>query len=604
MRIKNITIRNYRGIKNLEKLEISNLNTLVGKNDAGKSIILRALECFFNIKKFDTEDIFKGKAEGESTIIEISFSPSVDVDDLALDSDNLITIKKDFSLIINGKIKVTEYYYCNDFKEEQYQNLWNKKEQDLNKIISDLGEEPKKSGRGKKNVIRIEQIKEILKDKNRKNTYHELADFLKNIEKTYPVKLPEYSFFDAEHDLDVQATNFQSQFKPIISTYFEISKDKTSEIEKGLKLELANEFEEIRKYMTKNVSNLKKLNPTTDFDWSKSLKKFDLNLEFEGHNFDVPISHKGTGFKRLLMVAYFEYLANKKNIKNQIFAIEEPETYLHPSAQEDLLNSIIKISENAQFFLTTHSPVFAGATGGENSILVTKNSSGISSYEKGNQNIMDHIIKELGIKPDYNLLEETKYLIFVEGKDDIHFLNAYAKTVLNKNLEEDKILCVIGGGGSLKNYSDLDLFKKLKGNNLYSVLVDGDDGKNGKDKWCENIKNKCETDGAEFKKLLKREIENYCHANRIKNCIIEDIKKKEGEETQNPKIAEIETRIITINNDTDVEKYLKKQNICKNFKNGLNIDVFNNMTKSEWKITDSEEEIKKFIEGIYERINK
>jgi predicted ATP-dependent endonuclease of OLD family len=417
MYLKFITVRNYRGIERLEKLEISNLNTFVGKNDAGKSIILRALECFFNTKKFDIK-------------------PLVEVDNLALDSNNLITIKKDF-LIINGKIKISEYYLCHDFTEEQYQDLWNKKEQDLNKIISDLGEEPKRSGRGKKNVIRIEQIKEILKDKDRKDIYHELADFIKNIEKTYEIKLPEYSFFDAEQDLDVQATNFQSQFKPIISSYFESSKDKTNEIEKGLKVELANEFEEIRKYMTKNVSNLKKLNPTTDFDWSKSLKKFDLNLEFEGHNFDVPISHKGTGFKRLLMVAYFEYLASKKNVQNQIFAIEDPETYLHPSAQEDLLNSIIKISDSAQFFLTTHSPIFAGATGGENSILVTKDPNGISHYEKDNQDIIDQIIEELGIKPDYNLLEETKYLIFVEGKDDIHFLNAYAKTVLGKHLESD-----------------------------------------------------------------------------------------------------------------------------------------------------------------------
>ena len=97
MRIKNITIKNYRGVEWLEKLEISNLNTFVGKNDAGKSIILRALECFFNTKKFDNKDIFKGKADEEGTIIEISFSPSVEVDDLALDSDKLITIKKDFS---------------------------------------------------------------------------------------------------------------------------------------------------------------------------------------------------------------------------------------------------------------------------------------------------------------------------------------------------------------------------------------------------------------------------------------------------------------------------------------------------------------------------
>ncbi len=390
MKLKYITIHNYRGIDKLDKLEVSNLNTFVGKNDTGKSIILRALECFFDTKKFSLKDIFRGKPESEATSIELSFLPDVEVDDLALDSNKLITIKTEFQLI-NGKIKPITYYLCYDFLNEKYQNLWNKKEQELNEIISDLGEEPNKSGRGKKNVLRIEQIKTILCTEDRKDTYHELGDFLKNIEKAYNIKFPEYSLFDAEQDLSIEATNFQSQFKPIISSYFETTKEKTAEIEKGLRNNLAIEFEEIKKYMSKNVSGLKKIKPTTEFDWSKSLKKFDLNLEFEGENFDIPISHKGTGFKRLLMVAYFEYLASKKNVANQIFAIEEPETYLHPSAQEDLLNSIIRISENSQFFLTTHSPVFAGATNGENSILVTKDDQGISHYQKGG----DDIIKKL-----------------------------------------------------------------------------------------------------------------------------------------------------------------------------------------------------------------
>lgn len=584
MRIKYLTIRNFRGIDKLENLEISNLNTFVGKNDAGKSAILRALECFFDVKKFDTKDVFKGKQDDDITSIEISFEPSVEIDDLALDSKKLITIKKEF-IVVKGKAKPTEYYLSNDYTDEKYQNLWNKKEQDLNQIISDLGEETNKSGRGKKNIIRIEQIKEILKGNNRAEVYHELEDFLKNIENFYEISLPEYSLFDAEQDLNIEATNFQSQFKPIISAYFEATKEKTAEIEKGLKKDLATEFEEIRKYMTKNVSGLKKLNPTTDFDWSKSLKKFDLNLEFEGQNFDVPISHKGTGFKRLLMVAYFEYLANKKSIKNQIFAIEEPETYLHPSAQQDFLNSIVKISENSQFFLTTHSPVFAGATDGKNSILVTKDDCGISHYSREEQNIIDQIINELGIRPDYNLLKEIKYLIFVEGVDDIHFLKTYAKTVLNKDLENDKILCVIGGGGSLKNYADLNLFKKLKGNNLYSVMVDGDDQSNGKGKWCERIKAKCDEDTADFKKLSKREIENYCHPQAIcRKCTDLDISR------------------IAIKDDTDVAKHLKEIGLVKNFKNDLNIEVFNEMTKEEWEQTDSNNEVKVFIEAIYTKI--
>ncbi|MBA4319876.1 MAG: hypothetical protein C0412_15870, partial [Flavobacterium sp.] len=354
---------------------------------------------------------------------------------------------------------------------------------------------------------------------------------------------------------------------------------------KGLNADLATEFEEIRKFMIKNVSGLKKLNPSTEFDWSKSLKKFDLNLEFEGHNFDVPISHKGTGFKRLLMVAYFEYLASKKDITNQIFAIEEPETYLHPSAQEDLLNSIIRISENSQFFLTTHSPIFAGATDGKNSILVIKDDNGISHYSRENQDIIEQIISELGIRPDYNLLKEIKYLIFVEGVDDIHFLNSYANIVLNKNLEKDKILCVIGGGGSLKNYADLDLFKKLKGNNLYSVMVDGDDKANGKEKWCERIKAKCDSDGAVFKKLTKREIENYCHPQAI--C---------------RKCSSLSASSIIIDNNTDVPKHLKELGLIKNFKNDLNIEVFKEMTKTEWEEMDTTKEVKQFIEAVYTKI--
>ena len=584
MLLKQITIQNFRGIDKLEKFEISNLNTFVGKNDAGKSAILRALACFFDVKKFDIKDVFKGKPEEETTIIELSFLPSVKVDDLALDSSKLITIKKEFS-IVNGKPKPNEYYLCYDFIEEKYQNLWNKIEEGLNQIVADLGETPEKSGRGKKNVLRIEQIKTILSNEERKNAYHDLGDFLKNIEKSYKIALPEYSLFDAEQDLNIEATNFQSQFKPIISLYFETTKEKTAEIEKGLKADLATEFEKIRKYMTKNVSGLKKLNPSTEFDWSKSLKKFDLNLEFEGQNFDVPISHKGTGFKRLLMVAWFEYLASKKNITNQIFAIEEPETYLHPSAQEDLLNSIIRISENSLFFLTTHSPVFAGATDGKNSILVTKDDKGISHYSKEDQDIIEQIINELGIRPDYNLLKEVKYLIFVEGKDDIHFLNFYARTVLNKDLENDRILCVIGGGSSLKNYADLDLFKKLKGNNLYSVMVDGDDKTKGKEKWSERIKAKCDNDGADFKKLTKREIENYCHPQAIcRKCLI------------------LNASDIIIDDETDVPKHLRELGLVQNFKNDLNIEVFKEMTKIEWEEIDKKGEIKQFIEAVYNKI--
>ncbi len=597
MFISKIIIKNFRGIDILENLNVSRINTFVGKNDSGKSTILRALDCFFDEKKFDIKDVFKGKLEEEKVSIQVSFSSPVEIDDLAVDSEKFITIKKEFE-VINGKPKSNAYYKCFDFKEEKYQDLWNKKEEDLNTLITEAGLTPEKSGRGKKNVIRIDQIKSHLSSADREDRYNLIGDFIKNIEKTYEeLSFPEYSLFDAEQDLSVDATNFQSQFKPIVSSYFETTKTKTEEIEKGLKADLAIEFEEIRKYMVKNVSGLKKFNPTTEFDWTKSLKKFDLNLEFDGDAFDVPISHKGTGFKRLLMVAYFEYLANKKGAKNQIFAIEEPETFLHPSAQEDLLKSIIEISETSQFFLTTHSPVFAGATNGANSILVTKNTSGISKYEKDSDGIINKIISELGIRPDYSLIKRSKFLVFVEGRDDVLFLRCLASKILNKNLVADEIACVIGGGSSLSNYADLDLFKHINGAK-YAVLVDGDNGDVIKQKEKEKIKQRCEADDAIFCKLSKREIENYCCPEKIKECYIAEIKSKEGEQSQNPRIAEISASTLTINENTDVEKYLKESNL-NGFKKELNIKVIEAMSVDDWNGIDTTNEVKNFIESIY-----
>ncbi|MCE2503288.1 MAG: AAA family ATPase [Chlorobi bacterium] len=302
------------------------------------------------------------------------------------------------------------------------------------------------------------------------------------------------------------------------------------------------------------------------------------------------------------MVAYFEHLASKQTMREHIFAIEEPETYLHPSAQEDLLKSIIKISENSQFFITTHSPIFAGATNGENSILVSKNASGVSQYNRGSEDIIQKIISELGIKPDHNLIRECKFLVFAEGADDVKFLNIAARTLLDKDLSKDGIVCLIGGGSSLSNYADLDLFKQIHGEK-YAVIVDGDNGDERKQIEKVKIKSKCDSDGALFKQLSKREIENFCPPEKIKECYISEIRSKEGAESINPRITKIDKTTLTIDDDTDVEKYLKDQGI-NGFKNGMNIKVFESMDISDWESVDGDNEIKTFLESVYERIER
>ena len=56
MIIKKIKIENYRGIKTLQEIPLSNFTSVVGRNDSGKSIILNAIASFLDIKEYPIGD--------------------------------------------------------------------------------------------------------------------------------------------------------------------------------------------------------------------------------------------------------------------------------------------------------------------------------------------------------------------------------------------------------------------------------------------------------------------------------------------------------------------------------------------------------------------
>lgn len=58
MRLVKIILKNYRGYSEYTEIDISDITTIVGKNDAGKSTVLEALDTFFNESraKFSIQD--------------------------------------------------------------------------------------------------------------------------------------------------------------------------------------------------------------------------------------------------------------------------------------------------------------------------------------------------------------------------------------------------------------------------------------------------------------------------------------------------------------------------------------------------------------------
>lgn len=569
MKIYDISIRNFRGIDSLQKLKVGEINSFVGKNDSGKSSILKALDAFFN-EKFSSNDVYKGIEEGEKTEITIRFDAESIINSLALDADGKINLTKTFSFSSAGKLIKEFFYTCYDIDDEQYSNCWGIKEAEINSYLSSLGESFSRSGRGVTNLSKIEQINNATLHLGRIERTYPVNEFLKNLEKQYDfIEFPEYSLFDAEQDLNVGSTAFQNQFKPIATQSLQNNRALTDQIESNVQTDLTNEFDIIADLMKRNVPNLEKIRPSVNCNWG-NLVKFDLALQFSRDTFEIPISNKGTGFKRLLMVAYFEYLALKDAKKYQIFGIEEPETFLHPELQNDLLDSITALSEDSQFFITTHSPVFAGATKNSN-IVVVKKECELSKYFnfENEDDILNVVIEELGIRPNYNLLNDKyRKVVFVEGSGDIKFWEK-ALLAIHGELPDD-ILFIPCGGDQVEFFVNAELCKKI--NRRFLFILDSDKGAADYEA---KLSNKAEliakiaSLGGDFEMLKKREIENYYSRDAIQRLLV----------------GHTLPDAFQILDYTDIKSEIKfhiNQGLGVHFKNKNNMDIFNAMTKEEW----------------------
>lgn len=570
MNIFDISIKNFRGIKSLENLKVGDINTFVGKNDSGKSNILKALDVFFN-EKFSPLDIYKGVENDEKVEITIRFEAIEPINNLALDIDRKIKLKKIFYFSSAGKLVKEFYYACNDINSDEYSNCWGIKETDINNYLSSLGVEFSRSGRGVTNLSKIELVDSNTSDLGRVEKYHLADDFIKNLKKQYDfVEIPEYSLFDAEQDLSVSSTTFQSQFKPIATQSLQRNSNLTGQIENNVQADLEEEFSAITDLMKKNVPDLDIIKPSVTCNWG-NLVKFDLSLKFLTDNFDIPISNKGTGFKRLLMVAYFEYLAQKTTKKYQVFGIEEPETFLHPELQNDLLNSIILLSDSSQFFITTHSPVFAGATKNSNIVVVKKLNELSHYYNFENEaDILDMVIKELGIRPNYNLLNDNyRKAVFVEGSGDVKFwVRAFRK--IHGSLPDD-ILIVPCGGDQVEFFVNAELCRKI--NRKFIFVLDSDKGAADYDSKLANksvLIQKVQALGGDFQMLRKREIENYYCKSAIQRLL---------------GVNYLLPPEFLIDDYSDIKELIKTQIIQPsglNFKAKNNFEIFDEMTREEW----------------------
>ena len=230
----------------------------------------------------------------------------------------------------------------------------------------------------------------------------------------------------------------------------------TGDLEDTVKAHLQTVLSAITRKINAVVAESEQVHANVEFDWSKLIT---TTFDSDNGNGSVPLSARGDGFRRITMMAYFEYLAEQRSseIQNVIFGFEEPETFLHPSAQENLFEKLSDIAvAGYQVFLTTHSPVIVSKTQKSDLHRVYK----VAGAYTCDSSVNDHsgIASDLGITIDNQfipLFDNTKCFLLLEGIDDCvafeHLANTYKDNgIVEKNFADLGVVTIpVGGCGSV-----------------------------------------------------------------------------------------------------------------------------------------------------------
>lgn len=376
MLIDSVILENFRGYHSRQLIKFSNLTAFVGKNDVGKSTILEALDIFFNegkgVIKLDSQDInkdAKAAANGASVDVVVGVTFKDVPNNVVLDENNSTTLADEYLLDDNQKLTVIKrhpnagkakvFIYANHPQHESCKDLLSKKQTELRKLTEGLECDRNKNA-SMRAAIRQQHIEELNIGMQEIDVTKEDA---KNIWEKLKNYMPVYSLFQADRSNGDKDKEVQDPLKEAVRHILsqEDIQRKCAEIHKAV-------LDQLQEVSNRTLEKIHEMNPelaktlhpslpsSNDLGWADVFKSVSIT----GDN-DIPINKRGSGVKRMVLLNFFraeaervQHLANSPGI---IFAIEEPETAQHVVHQQKLVNSLLKLSRNAntQVIITTHS---------------------------------------------------------------------------------------------------------------------------------------------------------------------------------------------------------------------------------------------------------
>lgn len=393
IKIESITIANFRSFKN-QANKINNLakiNVMVGKNNVGKTNVLRALFLFFNPETYDytlDRNMVKQITGGQS-------------------EDPKITIYVTDDEVVKGEIH--KYYISCDLnaQDKKYYMVVSKDDSVKEKLSTST--KIKKYLEKKIKCVYLSTTDEDI-DKQSENLINDLI-------------LKYYKKQNKEVRQTIEA--FENQYKSLMQTFMDNIQ--------GIENDLAMQF------IGMNDSGVV---PKLSINPSKEITKFLLeNVKLQlDDSYAQDIGSKGAGIQRSSLVMLTIYLLSQIYVnENKVILLDEPEAFLYPLLERNVkkkLEDTVYDNDGMQIFMTSHSRTYLSEFNNkeysfsflrqeivEQEYKRSRNDLDINKYtvaEPLNRKNKYQVLKNYGLLDEIN---DYEYVIVCEGETDKNYIH-------------------------------------------------------------------------------------------------------------------------------------------------------------------------------------
>jgi AAA15 family ATPase/GTPase len=466
LKIKNLHIKNFKSIEELEVSNVEDVLILVGRNNSGKSVILDAIravvgdypisqqdfhdvtgniviELMLELTNRDLEYMHKNGVIGKFKNFDLWMSdfykkfPSYKPSEGGLESN------------IAGTIDI-EYVYGRDGLV-RYRDGVNKNNTAIKKILPKIYfvDHYRKKSDIKEDFIMLQQdmgLQALREDKcifDKARQCNQCFDCIGVINKKSP------------EDLTLVETSRLLQYK-----LFSLN---------------LNEFaEKLNHYFKKNGAKSEEIHYEIKFD-ADELFKVNTIVKNKDRNIEGSLESLGEGLRSIYILSLLETYVDTKNIAPYIIMIEDPEIYLHPQLQKVASEILYRLSKKNQVIFSTHAPEMLFN-------FTTKQIRQIYTDESFNTNVRQHtdidaILNDLGYTA--NDLMNVSFVFIVEGKQDKSrlplLLNKYYAEVYDRHGKLKRIAILSTNScTNIKTYANLKYINTLYLRDQFMMIRDGD----------------------------------------------------------------------------------------------------------------------------------